>query len=220
MSHVPPRSASETQFLKPVLEQTRRHLGFEPNSLLTMAHMPHVALAFGLLMTTVRGGDLRSAWNQIADHVPLPDDAALNVEPALLQLAAFAASVGAGCRYCQAHTSHTLEKMMDLPAPKIADLLRHEQSPHYSPRERAVVALALAAAQVPNAADAKHFAALREHFTDRQIVQIVAILGLFGFLNRWNDTLATTLESAPRDFAQTALESLAWSPGKHQGNCT
>ena len=217
MPHVAPRSPGEVQFLEPVLEQTRRHLGFEPNSLLTMAHMPHVAMAFGLLMTTVRGGDLRSAWNHIADHVPAPDDASLNLEPELLQLAAFAVSVGAGCRYCQAHTSHTLEKMMDLPAPKIADLLQYEHSPHYSPRERTVVALALAAAQVPNAAEAKHFVALREHFTDRQIVQLVAILGLFGFLNRWNDTLATTLEAAPMDFAQAALQGLAWSAGKHAG---
>lgn len=220
MSHVPPRSPEDVDFLEPVLEQTRRHLGFEPNSLLTMAHMPHVALAFGLLMTTVRGGDLRSAWNQIAGHVPPPEAAAMNVEPGILQLAAFAASVGAGCRYCQAHTSHSLATMTDLPASKIADLLRHEQSPHYSARERAVVALALAAAEKPNAADTRHFAALREHFNDRQIVQIVAVLSLFGFLNRWNDTLATTLESAPRDFAHAALESLDWSPGKHQGTCT
>jgi alkylhydroperoxidase family enzyme len=147
MAHVPPRPIDEVLFLQPVLENTRRQLGFEPNSLLTMAHLPHAALAFGLLMTSIRGGDLRGAWQQIADHVPPPEDSALNVEPVLLQLAAFAVSVGAGCRYCQAHTGHTLEKMTDLPPAKIADLLRYEHSPHYSLRERAVVALALAAAE-------------------------------------------------------------------------
>jgi alkylhydroperoxidase family enzyme len=217
MAHVPPRPVEEVLFLQPALEGARRHLGFEPNSLLTMAHLPHAALAFGLLMTTIRGGDLRSAWEQIAELVPAPGDPVLNVEPALLQLAAFAASVAAGCRYCQAHTAHSLEKMMDLPAGKIADLLQYEESPHYSPRERAVVALALAAAATPNAAESRHFAALREHFSDRQIVQIVSILGLFGFLNRWNDTMATTLEAAPLDFAATSLGSLGWSPGKHRG---
>jgi alkylhydroperoxidase family enzyme len=217
MAHVPPRPVEEVPFLEPALENARRQLGFEPNSLLTMAHLPHAALAFGLLMTTIRGGDLRSAWAQIADRVPAPGDPVLNVEPALLQLAAFATSVGAGCRYCQAHTAHTLEKMMDLPAGKMADLLQYEESPLYSPRERAVVALALAAAETPNAADYRHFAALREHFSDRQIVQIVSILGLFGFLNRWNDTMATTLEAAPLDFAGTSLASLGWSPGKHRG---
>ena len=215
MAHVPPRSVDEVPFLGPVLETSRRHLGFVPNSLLTMAHLPHAALAFGLLMTSIRGGDLRAAWAQVEAGVPPPDDPSLNVEPALLQLGAFAVSVGAGCRYCQAHTSHTLEAVMGIPDAKVADLLRFEESPHYSPRERAVVALALAAAQVPNAAGPGHFAALREHFSDRQIVQIVAILGLFGFLNRWNDTMATTLEAAPRDFAAAALGSLAWQVGKH-----
>jgi alkylhydroperoxidase family enzyme len=181
-----------------------------------MAHLPHAALAFGLLMTSIRGGDLRSAWQQIANHVPPPEDPALNVEPALLQLAAFAVSVGAGCRYCQAHTAHTLEKMTDLPAAKVADLLQYEHSPHYSPHERAVVALALASSESPNAAEPRHFAALREHFSTRQIVQIVSILGLFGFLNRWNDTMATTLEDAPLNFASGSLSSLEWAPGKHQ----
>jgi len=215
MAHVPPLPSDQVTFLQPVLDSTRRHLGFVPNSLLTMAHVPHAALAFGLLLTTIRGGDLNAAWQGIADRVPAPQDPAELVEPALLQLAAFAASVGAGCRYCQAHTSHTLEKMMDLSAEKLADLLRYDSSPHYSPRERAVVALALASAEVPNAAQSRHFEALREHFSDTQIVQVVAILALFGFLNRWNDTMATTLEAAPAAFAQQMLGGLGWSVGKH-----
>jgi alkylhydroperoxidase family enzyme len=215
MAHVPPRLADEVPFLQPVLESTRRQLGFAPNSLLTMAHLPHAALAFGLLMSAIRGGDLRSAWKLIADHVPPPEDSALNVEPALLQLAAFAVSVGAGCRYCQAHTAHTQETMTDLSAAKVADLLRYEHSPHYSPRERVVVALALAAAEMPNTAEPRHFAAMREHFSNRQIVQIVSTLSLFGFLNRWNDTMATTLEDAPLNFAAKSLGSLCWVPGKH-----
>jgi AhpD family alkylhydroperoxidase len=217
MAHVDPRPAAEVAFLAPVLEATRKHLGFVPNSLLTMAHLPHAALAFGLLLTSVRGGDLRTAWQAIAEGVPPPEDPDLLMEPALLQLAAFAVSVGAGCRYCQAHTSHTLEKMMALPAEKIADLLQYENSPHFSPCERAVLALALAAAEVPNAAQPEHFAALRNFFSDRQIVQLVAILAVFGFLNRWNDTMATTLEAAPAEFATQALHSLDWAAGKHLG---
>jgi AhpD family alkylhydroperoxidase len=215
MAHVAPRPLAEVPFLRPVLENAQRHLGFVPNSLLTMAHLPHAALAFGLLLSSVRGGDLREVWRSIAEGIPPPEDASGLMEPALLQLAAFAVSVGAGCRYCQAHTSHTLEKMTNLPPEKIADLLRYDDSPHYSSRERAVVALALAAAEVPNAAQARHFTALREHFSDRQIVQLVGILAVFGFLNRWNDTMATTLEEAPRDFATDALRVLDWSVGKH-----
>jgi hypothetical protein len=61
MPRVPARPIEELSFLTPILEKTRQHLGFTPNSLLTMAHMPHVALAFGLLMTTIRGGDLKQS---------------------------------------------------------------------------------------------------------------------------------------------------------------
>jgi hypothetical protein len=40
-------------------------------------------------------------------------------------------------------------------------------------------------------------------------------VSLFGFLNRWNDTLATELEAAPLIFAQTHLRTQDWQPGRH-----
>ena len=43
-------------------------------------------------------------------------------------------------------------------------------------------------------------AALKEHFSDRQVVEIVAVLSLYGFLNRWNSTLQTELEAPPANF--------------------
>jgi alkylhydroperoxidase family enzyme len=66
---------------------------------------------------------------------------------------------------------------------------------------------------VPNATEASHFDELKRHFSDRQIVEIVAVISLFGFLNRWNDTMATTLESEPRAFATDNLSG--WEVGKH-----
>jgi hypothetical protein len=46
---------------------------------------------------------------------------------------------------------------------------------------------------VPNAVTDAHFAELKKHYTDAQIVEIVAVISLFGFLNRFNDTTATEL---------------------------
>ena len=66
---------------------------------------------------------------------------------------------------------------------------------------------------VPNATGPEHFEQLKKHFTDRQIVEIVAVISLFGFLNRWNDTMATTLESQPGEFARVNLDN--WEVGKH-----
>ena len=78
-----------------------------------------------------------------------------------------------------------------------------------------VVALAMAAGRVPNEATPAHFEALKAHFSDRQIVQIVAVIAMFGFLNRWNDTMATELEDAPVAFAEKALATIDWAKGKH-----
>jgi alkylhydroperoxidase family enzyme len=42
---------------------------------------------------------------------------------------------------------------------------------------------------------------LKARFSDREIVEIVAVLSLYGFLNRWNGTLNTELEPPPAAFA-------------------
>ena len=94
-------------------------------------------------------------------------------------------------------------------------MLNYETATCFSAAERAAIGLALAAGQVPNASDSEHFAQLRPHFSERQQVQIVAVISLFGFLNRWNDTLATTLEQAPIDFAEQTLAAGGWRLSKH-----
>lgn len=49
-----------------------------------------------------------------------------------------------------------------------------------------------------NAVEDRHFDDLRRFYNDDQLAEIVAVIALFGFLNRWNDTLATDLEARPR----------------------
>ena len=71
------------------------------------------------------------------------------------------------------------------------------------------------ASLVPNASGPAHFEALRKHFDAGEIVELVAVISLFGWLNRWNDTMATTLEGPARDFAEAQLASRGWSAGKH-----
>lgn len=68
---------------------------------------------------------------------------------------------------------------------------------------------------VPNLVTPEHFAALHPHFREEQIVELVAVSALFGWLNRWNDTMATTLEAEPLTWARTHLGAHAWESGKH-----
>ena len=68
---------------------------------------------------------------------------------------------------------------------------------------------------MPNAVTDADFAELRKHYTDAQIVDIVAVISLFGFLNRFNDTLATKLEASPIEAGKRFLAKKGWSAGKH-----
>jgi len=95
-------------------------------------------------------------------------------------------------------------------------VLNYAEADCFSDAERAVVGLALAAGQVPNGAEQSHFDALKAHFSHRQIAQIVAVISTFGFLNRWNDTVATALEDVPIAFGESHLQETGWALGKHQ----
>ena len=68
---------------------------------------------------------------------------------------------------------------------------------------------------LPNGVGDRHFAELREHWDDGQIVEMMAVIGLFGFLNRWNDTMATDLEDDPLGFASATYADEDWDLGKH-----
>jgi AhpD family alkylhydroperoxidase len=214
MAHVEPRAPGEVPVLQPVLEGARAAMGFIPNSMLTMAHMPQLPWVFSLLANVAFGRDVKPVVAALAAALPEPGDSDGSLPGELVQLVAFASSVAAGCRYCQAHTAHGAHRQGASQA-KLDALLDYERSPEFSIAERAALALAFAAAAVPNESTSAHFDALREHFSERQIVQLVSVIALFGFLNRWNDTMATTLESAPVAFGRESLAAIGWQPEKH-----
>jgi hypothetical protein len=46
-------------------------------------------------------------------------------------------------------------------------------------------------------------------------VEILAAICPYAFLNRWNDTVATKLEAAPRELGERVLARGGWTGGKH-----
>ena len=48
-----------------------------------------------------------------------------------------------------------------------------------------------------------------------QLVQILGAVCLYGFLNRWNDSMATDLEESPREMGEKVLAKGGWTGGKH-----
>ncbi len=200
--------------LAPILNGAEAAMGFVPNSMLTMAHMPQLTAAFSMLAGVVFGGDLQATMENYGKLELADAQAAEALPPSQVQLIAFSVSSSAGCRYCQAHTSHNAHRF-GVSEEKLTQILNFEDSELFEPAEKALIAISLAAGQVPNAVEPHHFEALRAHFTQRQITQIVGVISLFGFLNRWNDTMATELEALPAGFATDTLSSGGWEIGKH-----
>ncbi|MEM9036328.1 MAG: carboxymuconolactone decarboxylase family protein [Actinomycetota bacterium] len=195
MAHVPPLPADEAGLSDAAVAGVNAMLGFVPRSTLTMARVPGLPEAFMGLGAAVMANDL--------------------VEPQLRLMVAQVASSAAGCRYCQAHTGHAAERA-GVDEEKVAALWEFETDDRFDDAERAALRLARDAAQVPNAATADHFAVLHEHFDDAQITALVAVISLYGFLNRWNDTMATELEDEPFAFGERTLGDQGWTAGKHR----
>ena len=124
------------------------------------------------------------------------------------------ASKAAGCSYCIAHTGHGSHNV-GIPTVKEAALWEYESSTLFSDAKRAALRVAQGSAQVPNAVTDDDFVELKKHFSDEQIIEIVAVASMFGFFNRWNETMATELESSPLKFAQEELAPNGWAIGKH-----
>jgi alkylhydroperoxidase family enzyme len=98
---------------------------------------------------------------------------------------------------------------------KVAAIWDFRVSPLYSAAERVALDFAIAAASQPNGVTAEMFAEMRKHWSETQIVEIAAVVAVFGFLNRWNDTMGTPLEEEPTHVGEKYLASHGWSAGKH-----
>ena len=132
----------------------------------------------------------------------------------LKRLIAMMSSWASGCQYCVAHTAHGAH-LLGVPADKLQALPQFETNEQFTPAERAALTVARGAGQVPNAVTDAEFRELRRWFDDEQVVEIVGVISLFGFLNRWNATFATELEQSPLSFAQRNLAEVGWVPGIH-----
>jgi uncharacterized peroxidase-related enzyme len=174
----------------------RGPLGTVPNSVLTMQRRPKIARAFTELNKAVMENHGRVTAEQ-------------------KRLIGFVASQAAGCRYCQAHTILAAERF-GATAERMAAIWNYAESPLFTNAEKAAFDFALAAAGVPNAVTPEIAAALKQHWTDDEIVEILGVIALFGYLNRWNDSMATTLEPIGVAAGSRSLAGRGWTAGKHR----
>ena len=194
---IEPLPVEHSPELKDAFDAYRKNLGFVPNSMLILQRKPKIVKAMAQLTAAV--------WE--------PDG---EVDRAFKRLVAHVASRAAGCQYCMAHTAGGALHF-GIEDRKVAAVWDYQTDPLFDAAERAALDLAVAASAVPNAATDEMFLELRKHWTEEQIVEIVGVISMFGFMNRWNDTMATPLEDEPIEIGEKYLASHGWSPGKHAG---
>lgn len=184
MPHITPVDLSASDDAKADIEWLASATGFVANSMLTLSHRPEIAKAvLGLIRAVVRN----------------PDGA---VDPALRWMIAHVTSLSNGCQYCSAHT---FKNGADngVPEDKLEALWDFEKSALFSDAERAALRVAMTGGQCPSYATPEDMAELRRHFSAEQIVEIGAVIALFGFNNRWNALMETDIEESVTSFIKT-----------------
>ena len=192
---IEPLPADHSPDLEPSFQAYTKILGFIPNSMLIMQRRPEIMKAFAGLSA--------SLW-----------DKSSTVDNGLKRLISHVASRAAGCQYCMAHTAGGALHL-GVEEQKVAAIWEYQTSPLFSDAERAALNLAMAGASVPNDVTDDMFLEMRKYWTEEQIVEIVAAISVFGFLNRWNDTMGTPLEDEPIEVGEKFLASHGWEVGKH-----
>lgn len=192
---VDPLPADTNEEVKELAKFFNETLGFCPNSVLTMQHRPSIAKAFIELNKSVMKNEGR-------------------VTSALKRLIGYVSSLKAGCQYCQAHTILAAERY-GADEQQLANICQYSTHSAFTPAERAALDFAVAASQIPNAVNESIQQNLRQYWNDGEIVEILGVISLFGYLNRWNDSMATTIEPGAIQAGQKHLQTHGWTTGKH-----
>lgn len=195
MALVKPLTANTDKEVAQLAEFFNETLGFCPNSVLTMQRRPAIAQAFINLNKAVMDNQGR-------------------VTSELKRLIGYVSSHAAGCQYCQAHTIRAAQRYGGSDE-RLEAIWEFCSSSLYTDAERAALEFAIAASSIPNAVDDEIASNLHKHWDDGEIVEILGVTALFGYLNRWNDSMGTTLEDRAAADGDRYLASQGWSRGKH-----
>jgi uncharacterized peroxidase-related enzyme len=196
MARVSPAAPEQFAQVADVMESWQKTKGYPPNSWLTMVRRPGVFRAYRALHSAV-----------MMDEGEVPK--------ALKFMVAHVVSRACGDPYCAAHNAENAAHIAGVPLEKVEALPQFRTSPLFTPAERAALDLAQAAGGCPPTVTDAHFSELRNHYGENAIIEIVSVIALLGWLNRWNVTLATPLEAEAAAFARRHLARSGWTPGVH-----
>jgi uncharacterized peroxidase-related enzyme len=197
MALVTPLSLEHDLETKELAEFFNETLGFCPNSVLTMQRRPAISKAFINLNKAVMANEGR-------------------VTSALKRMIAWVSSNATGCRYCQAHAIRAAERY-GAEQEQLDNIWEYRTHPAFNEAERAALDFSLAASQVPNTVNREIKERLYQHWDEGEIVEMLGVISLFGYLNRWNDSMGTDIETGAVESADQYLGKHGWEKGKLDG---
>ena len=198
MALVKPLEANHDIETKELAKFFNETLGFCPNSVLTMQHRPLISKAFINLNKAVMDNKGR-------------------VTSALKRMIAWVSSNATGCRYCQAHAIRAAERY-GAEQEKLENIWEYKTHLAFSDAERSALDFSLAASVIPNAVNADIKKELYKYWDEGEIVEMLGVISLFGYLNRWNDSMGTSLEKDAIDSGNEYLGKHGFEVGKHNGS--
>ena len=198
MALVKPLEANHDIETKELAKFFNETLGFCPNSVLTMQHRPLISKAFINLNKAVMDNKGR-------------------VSSALKRMIAWVSSNATGCRYCQAHAIRAAERY-GAEQEKLENIWEYKTHLAFSDAERSALDFSLAASVIPNAVNADIKKELYKYWDEGEIVEMLGVISLFGYLNRWNDSMGTSLEKDAIDSGNEYLGKHGFEVGKHNGS--
>ena len=195
MSLINPIHTIKDDETKELVKFFNETLGFCPNSVLTMQKNPAIAKAFiNLNMAVMKNhGSLTSEFKR---------------------LIAFVSSNTTGCRYCQAHTIRAAERY-GASKERLENIWNFEESDCFSEQEKIALRFTREASKVPVATTQEMEEELKQHWSEDDVIEMMGVIALFGYLNRWNDVMGTSLEDDAIESANQYLKEKGWDIGKH-----
>jgi len=166
MAHVQLTDKADRLVPKLALRYSKRRFGRVVEPVAAAAHHSGVLVAMGALETAAERG-----WNRLDPH--------------LRWLAIQAAAGEIGCTWCTDFGYYEGVQQGVDPA-KVRDVPRWETSEVYDERERAVLEFAVAATSTPAGVSDDLMHRLHQHFSEPEIVELVAWVALENFRSRFN----------------------------------
>ena len=184
---------SDDKELNELIDFYNETLGFCPNSIKAMFMRPPIAYAFINLNKAVMENKGK-------------------VTSKIKRLIGYLTSTVTGCNYCRAHTIRAAERYGSN-SDQLNEIWDFRKSKRFNEKEKAAFEFAIAASSIPNKVDEQISSELKKYWDDGEIVEILGVISLFGFLNRWNDSMGTPIEDGALESGKAYIKD--WHPDKH-----